>query len=428
MKHLALVLLAACTQPGVEAAPRPTCRPPAPDVWTPTMQTDAPHPTDVPLVIGDRVWMPAMDAQGQRGFARFDPCTNKWSRVPNVRGSFAINGGGALFAEGMLHLVAPNPFAPVRSVPITDAAWKAIEPALVFEGIHAWTGRELLIWRGMLEQQLSPKQKPTGVRVDPATGTVRAIDPKGAPSDRAAGLHVWTGDRWFVWGGVSRSTTDDPPKMYLEKLLADGALYDPAADRWTPIASKGAPAGRLFASVGWTGSRVFVFGGRGSITSNDSWYTDGALYDPKTDRWEAIADPTAVLGKAAMFMGMVGQHMLGHTSHASAIYDPVKRTWSKVERLPFLGHMPYGVTGAPWPAAFEHDGQRAVITRFDPVTKRWQRAKLPTSVQYTSGMLVAWVADRLVTWYPGYFHADKSGGGRQMPAGGVIGVPRWEPR
>jgi transglutaminase-like putative cysteine protease len=39
---------------------------------------------------------------------------------------------------------------------------------------------------------------------------------------------AWTGERLYVWGGRGRFDTRS-------EFLADGAFYEPANDRWTPL-------------------------------------------------------------------------------------------------------------------------------------------------------------------------------------------------
>jgi hypothetical protein len=110
----------------------------------------------------------------------------------------------------------------------------------------------------------------------------------GAPSPRLEPTAVaWTGSRLIVWGG--RQATTSPGSLL---VLADGAQYDPydpAADRWTPMSAAGAPSPRTDATVAWTGRRLVVVGG--AALPGGPPLRGGAVYDPATDRWTPLAPP-----------------------------------------------------------------------------------------------------------------------------------------
>ena len=403
---LLLLALAAC-EPTVAAAPG-ACVPPAPDTWKPLT---APKITsDMSFVAGNQLWLPTNDASGEREYARFDPCTDAWTRIPEY-GSRTNLYGGAVVADHTMFVVV-NPLEVAASTPISDTAWQSIQLSVRLDASFTWSGRELLVWRGLTTRQSDFPARLVGERIDPARGSTRPIDAKGAPSARTEGHHVWAGDRWFVWGGLT------PDK---KKLLGDGALYDPATDRWTPIATAGAPSSRIMASVIWTGSRVVVFGGGDADLRTQ--LSDGALYDPKADRWEPIPTDKSIFGGGHMVMA--GPHLLGFNGHDSAIYDPASRTWTRIPK-PQLDPLDR-VVGAPWPMWIASDNGKNVVARFDPVSKRWQTAQLPPAANSFLRGVAAWVADRLVLSWPDYYRTDKSGGGKRVAAGGVVGVPRWTP-
>ena len=65
--------------------------------------------------------------------------------------------------------------------------------------------------------------------VEPAGTTLQWRQMASSPlSPRLGSASVWTGDRWFIWGG---SAVANGSPLYLR----DGATYDPAADRWNVI-------------------------------------------------------------------------------------------------------------------------------------------------------------------------------------------------
>jgi hypothetical protein len=73
------------------------------------------------------------------------------------------------------------------------------------------------------------------------------------------------------------------------RTLGDGALYDPATDRWTPMSAANAPSARTDATVAWTGRKLVVWGGAPQMGGPP--LSDGGIYDPKTDRWTHLDAP-----------------------------------------------------------------------------------------------------------------------------------------
>jgi hypothetical protein len=110
----------------------------------------------------------------------------------------------------------------------------------------------------------------------------------GAPAPRRYHVAVWSGTRMLVWGGSGDAQQD--------QALADGAAYDPAADRWTPFSSAGAPPGRWAHSGVWTGRELLVFGGLG-CSRNEAGEPElcgsGGRYDPVADRWASMSSDGA---------------------------------------------------------------------------------------------------------------------------------------
>ena len=83
---------------------------------------------------------------------------------------------------------------------------------------------------------------------------------------------AWTGHQFLVWGGATGSNHD--------QLLADGAAYDPATQKWSTLPAAPISARSSMASV-WTGSQLFIWGGYTELTDNAQRATaDGAMYDP----------------------------------------------------------------------------------------------------------------------------------------------------
>lgn len=137
--------------------------------------------------------------------------------------------------------------------------------------------------------------------------TDRRLDTRGsAPS--GPGLHrledfpldhrsdvafVWTGDRLFVWGGIS---VDDPSTG--RRSLGDGAVLTPGGV-WTKLPATPFPHG-LYGSLGaWDGTEVVVIGSEcdetipPDTTGEPPRCTSPAAvaWNPRTDTWRRLPAP-----------------------------------------------------------------------------------------------------------------------------------------
>ncbi len=105
------------------------------------------------------------------------------------------------------------------------------------------------------------------------------MTPASSDNERARACAVLAGDRVFIWGGM---------KLPGNELRGDGITYDPIHDQWTNVpADTTAPSPRAEPVCLWTGSKVFVWGGVDPIAK--TVFADGALWDPTTGAWEALA-------------------------------------------------------------------------------------------------------------------------------------------
>jgi Galactose oxidase, central domain len=187
-----------------------------------------------------------------------------------------------------------------------------------------------------------------------------------APAARSHHVAVWTGSKMVVWGGQS---TEASP-------LNTGGVYDPSANVWTPTSAPAALVGRYDATAVWddTDGLMLVFGGAGaSGTLSDGW-----RYDPAMDKWTPMAalNPAATDagaddgGTTATFAGRADHSAVwatglatgltsknvamivwggvtdlttGATAGDGAIYDPAGDKWTVI---------PAGMSGAPGARAF----------------------------------------------------------------------------
>ena len=221
------------------------------------------------------------------------------------------------------------------------------------------------------------------------------------PEGRESACAVWTGSKLFVWGGRIPATTT---------LLASGALYDPGADSWVAVSTTGAPSARARPVCVWTGDRVVVWSGG---TPGETPVVSGAVYDPAADTWTAMQD--ASVGRVAPVAVWTGSHVLlwggsdgaGGQLKSGELYDPNANTWQSMDP-----------TGAPatnigmgyaWAetngllAFGGSDGTKCSLSLFQyqlPPTDHWVKLKdiNPAGFSARQDAFVVWADNKLLIW------------------------------
>lgn len=360
---LALACLAACAR----GEPPPTRAPPPPlDPVTSSTPTspgarvvpgrarwiDIPAPANVPadreparaLALGRGLlafhpqspWLAAFDAC-ERRWRPLDPLPQGLARVAPVvldeqRAAFCC---GPPERRGALVDLAAGVSA-IPSIPLTPYPGRA--PVALREGLliptdkrydvraRAWrvlpftpeiqaataqqgsaiasSGAHVLIWGG----QQGGVVAPGGALFDLARGGWRLVSRTGAPSPRSDAVALWTGRDFFVYGGELRGAQ-----------LADGGRYDPAADRWQPLAGPrfGGPLAATLA-----GAQVLVWDG-----------ARGGAYDLRTGRWREFIVPAP---------SVIQDRPQGHgglavvTAKDAFVLDPERLEWARTPLPPAL--------------------------------------------------------------------------------------------
>jgi hypothetical protein len=270
--------------------------------------------TDAPASIHNQSWLDsaavwtgtrlavALRKDGNWTGTAFDPCANAWAPIPGTRElprdepwpsethdrPFAPshrNGSNDGFEQLSVWDVARKAWVTVKTDrPLAPRAHYAV----------ALVRGKLLVWGGWAPPLAALGD---GAVLDVARKSWTKMSAAGAPSPRLHPTAVaWTGSRLLIWGG--RSATKFPGPL---RALGDGAQYDPARDRWTPMSSVNAPSPRTDATVAWTGRRLVVLGG--AADSGGPPLRDGAIYDPVADRWTPLPAPD---GDVVLPKGNVG--------------------------------------------------------------------------------------------------------------------------
>jgi hypothetical protein len=225
---------------------------------------------------------------------------------------------------------------------------------------------------------------------DAATG--RAADDPGSWSPAAGADAPATGSVTTLAGGqVLVLTRSDSLDDGTARLRA--ARYDPATDRWTP----GAQSGRH----PWDGTAVPLGDGRalalfGSAIGPDR-QTAGPvaveIYDPRADRWSAVAAPGAARsgafaatplrdGRILVTGGQLDQPGGARQIADAELYDPAADRWTVAAPLaaPRAGH---AAMTLPDGSVLVFGGRRdccenaATVERYDPATGQWRAVASP---------------------------------------------------
>ena len=193
-----------------------------------------------------------------------------------------------------------------------------------------WTGSEMIIWGGFNGNYVDQ-----GEGYSPVANEWRSLS-RSVLNPRGRHCTVWTGDVVLVWGG---GVSDEVAGA----LCADGAFYDPLADRWGPISSTGAPAARRFHTCVWTGSEMLVWGGMGASGP----LSDGGRYSWQADTWTAIerSSLSGRYGHSAIWTGgeMIvfgGMSVQGYAGDGGA-FAPTTGSWRLMTpaAVPREGHV-----------------------------------------------------------------------------------------
>ena len=91
----------------------------------------------------------------------------------------------------------------------------------------------------------------------------------------------------IVWGGVNDT----------DKILKDGARYNPGAGNWAAVTLAGAPAARWSHTAVWTGDEMIIWGGPQLPATK--WLTLRKT-SPAADAWTAVRPPTTRLPAARL--------------------------------------------------------------------------------------------------------------------------------
>lgn len=274
-------------------------------------------------------------------------------------------------------------------------------PSARIRFVSQWTGTKLLVWGGA-EGSNGTTGLNTGALYDPAADKWTPMSMVGAPSARSYVQFAWTGKKLLVWGGIQGST-----------VFVDGAQYDPATDKWTPITSSGAPGVRLVAASSiWSGTKWIIWGGQN--TTNNTYLNTGGVYDPETDTWTAMTTTNAPAGRTYPFSFWSGTRMVvwGGTEYAQGSlstggqFDPVANKWTAISSVGIPGYRQSVTTVWTGTEMITWGGATTGVFnsgyRYNPATDTWTAMSLsgaPTARESATGF---WTGKKLMIFGGAY--------------------------
>ena len=201
--------------------------------------------------------------------------------------------------------------------------------------MSVWTGHEFIVWGGRGDRGAADYDRPfnDGARYHPDTDSWTPLS-ECPLNGRYDAISVWTGRELIVWGGAVRV----PPAFLaaVPNLLTygDGARYDPALDQWTLLPQEGALSARYKHTAVWTGTEIIIWGGAQYPSAVN--FNDGARFNPATGRWTPLAQPGAPSDRSCHLAVWDGAEMIvwggatigGECFNTGGRYDPVLDRWT----------------------------------------------------------------------------------------------------
>jgi N-acetylneuraminic acid mutarotase len=318
--------------------------------WKPLPSAGLAARTDFAYVstgTGMIVWGGAADRPLADG-AAYDVPTSTWKPLPAAplsprRGHSAVWTGTSMIVFGgrgpadgcRQQLCTLNDGAAYD--PATDR-WTPIAPApLAGRNGHTavWFQDRMVVWGGAVEGGAAVAD---GASYDPATNTWSPL-PAAPLEPRVSHRSVASAHRMLVWGGSSEAEEGG-------KYFADGAIYSPATNGWTPMApypQTTEPAARDSFSSVWTGTHMLVWGGTGRTEScRPCQHDDGAAYELSSDSWKLMT-PSPLSARGNHRAIWTGKEMVvwgGFSTtelNDGAAYNPASDSWSQLPVSPVLG-------------------------------------------------------------------------------------------
>lgn len=251
-----------------------------------------------------------------------------WSGLGGPGGVWELSNQGGLYDP------ATDTWSPVDLVGVLPLAVSG----------SAYTGQEAFMY-GRTAVAEAP---PSGIFYNPSTDRWRA-PPAGIP-DAFEPAIVGVGSKIIVWGGFASSPAAAPTTP-----VGKGAVYDAVSDAWTPMVTENAPSARAEMVAFAAHGQAFVWGGTDNTSDSLGTITfrDGAMYDPARDRWTPISTAnSAVRAQGGVWAEEQGLAYVWSGQDSPGVklwsYSPATDTWASVDvtDLPAIKNISFHWTGS----------------------------------------------------------------------------------
>ena len=284
---------------------------------------------------------------------------------------------------------------------LEKAAWGAFTPP-PFPSRHGHVmvavGNRMLLWGGLSSEKPSTFTKHNdGALFDPATSRWTPIPPAPALEPRHQSSAAVTANLVAIWGGEGAT-----------KMLSDGSILNVADGSWQTIATAGAPSPRRAHVAAMIGRKMFIWSG----WSGNSALNDGAIYDLDSASWSPVGTanaPSKRWGATAVVIGgkifvWGGDSPQGKLSDGG-VFDLASNTWEALSA-------PADIVKRGWHAAVVSGskmivfGGQAATTHlndliiYDTQTGLWRNigAALPNTPTPRRSHAAALLANRFYVW------------------------------
>lgn len=238
-----------------------------------------------------------------------------------------------------------------------------------------------------------------GAEVTLAGGRIMTASAAGAPAPRFLQAVAATGRHLVVFGGMGMGSS----------VLGDGAVLDLTTNRWRPLPTAGAPSRRYRPFVAVVAGRVFIWGGEDDNGQGvQTTLGDGALFDPAKLRWTPVASVgapsarvnvghTAFIRTVGKYIQMAGGQLRGPQDQSVYLYDPGRGRWSTLQppdNCQWWTHA-WGL----------RDGRALLVAAWnqhvvlvDPAARALTAVEVPEPLRGRSAVAVGWTGSRLIMW------------------------------
>jgi N-acetylneuraminic acid mutarotase len=220
------------------------------------------------------------------------------------------------------------------------------------------------------------------------------------PSPRMNHVAAWTGTELFIWGG--RAT---PVMSSLYTSLA--AFYSPRSDAWREVKTTNAPL-----SLGVLGITPISLSVGNDVMVLDSSSPSGWLYNSAQNIWHALSTSNAPLFRNDASFVFTGSDVLVFGTTARHRYNLASDTWSQMSR----SNAPTGrrYHSAVWTGTEmiiwggDAGGKLRTGGRYDPVSDTWRPTSLAGAPMGRANHSAVWTGSKMIVWGGGNAETDTS--------------------